>query len=92
MRLHGEDDAVLRAEIADAVGCGKLHRELVARFDEPQAVGADRGQMGAARNDRDFLAGARELGGDEPADRPGADHANPHPTSPAKRPHCSRGR
>ena len=44
----------------------ELHRELVARFDETQAVGADGGQMSAARDDRDFLAGAASLAATSP--------------------------
>ena len=75
MRLHRENDAILRGKPADPVSrrywrLRDFHRAVVAVFDEAQAVGLYCRQMGAARDDRNFLPDAAELDGEKSADDP----------------------
>ena len=80
VRLHGEDDHVLRPSLGEASGGLDARGDVVGAVGhrEPHAPGADRLQVRAARDERHVLAGDRELDADVSADRAGTDDAEFH--------------
>ncbi len=63
---------------ANVVGGARMDQELVIGTEDPDTVVPYRLQMGAAGDQGDLAAAAGEAGAHVPADRPGADHGQPH--------------
>ena len=84
MGLQRQDDVVLHAELGGVVGGRDVDRRLRVAGEKTEAVGADRLEVGPAR-DQACLGGAggRELGGDQSADGAGAEDADLHEDSPS---------
>ena len=79
MRLEGDDDVVLRAELRRVVGRRHADREILARRYETQAVPADRRQMRTAGDQAHLDAlHPRKMRADDSADRAGAVDADLH--------------
>ena len=80
VRLHREDDDVLRAGEGVVVGGVHVARDLFAPIgaDEFDAVFADRLQVAAPHKKGDVLAGQGEFRADQAADGPGADDCDLH--------------
>jgi hypothetical protein len=80
VRLHRQDDDVLSARPVVAVGGLHLARHLLLAVgrDQLEAVGGDGVEVGSAHDERDLLAGQRELRSDQAADRAGPDDCYLH--------------
>lgn len=82
MGLGAEKDDVLDAEIRRVVGGGGTHGVGFVRRLDGEAVRADRGELRAARDERDLGAGcgggAGHLSADQTADGAGAEDAESH--------------
>ena len=61
MRLHAENDEILRADIGDTIRGFDLRDGFLVAFNQFQAVGVDRCEMRPAGDDADFFAGIGEL-------------------------------
>ena len=72
------------ATAREVVGHRRMRGEVAARGQHPDAVIGHRGQVRAARDQRDVRAAAGQRRADVRADRPGAEHREPHgcPGSP----------
>jgi hypothetical protein len=81
MRLEGRDDDILRAEIGGILACRQDHGALRAGAAQRQPARLDRREMGAARDDRDGVAGPRQLDREIAADRPGSEDRSSAPSS-----------
>jgi hypothetical protein len=76
--LHGDQHAVLHAELGGVVAGLDLHSEGLVGGFHGEAVVADCLQVGAARHHRHVDAGAGEVARDETADGAGAENTDPH--------------
>ena len=76
MRLQGQHQIVLRADLLRIGGDAGLRHRLLAVAEQHEAPGAKRVTMRAARHDGDGRTGHFELGGHQAADRTGAENAD----------------
>src|ERR1700688_3399780 len=71
MRLHRENDDVLRARCPIVIGRSHMrHRQFTAiAHDEPNSTGPERIEISPACDESHFIAGMREPGSEVPTDR-----------------------
>lgn len=82
MRLQADDDEVLRAKFGGVVGAARTRHTFFVADQKLQSIRLHRGKMGAARDQADVGARARELNPEITADRTGAVNADFHETYP----------
>ena len=82
MRLHAENDEILRPHFGDLVGREDTRGDAVALLLKDKAIGANGGQMRPARDHADLFPGMGKFGGQQAANRPRADHADLHALPP----------
>lgn len=57
MRLHGDDNVILRTEFGRLFGCWQARDFLFTIYNELEAVGVDRIEVRTTRNDRNVDIG-----------------------------------
>ena len=77
MRLHAENDQILLANVGNSIARLDAGDEFLAFFDQRQSVPHSR-KMRASDDDAHVLARTGKFGGQQAADRAGANYANLH--------------
>jgi hypothetical protein len=78
MRLHAENDQILLANVGNSIARLDAADEFPAFFDQGQSVPHNSRKMRASGDDAHVLACTGKFGGQQAADRAGANYANIH--------------
>src|ERR1700730_1413287 len=78
MRLHAENDQILLANVGNSIARLDASDEFLAFFDQGQSVPHNSRKMRASDDDAHVLACTGKFGGQQAADRAGANYANLH--------------
>ena len=84
MRFHGDDDEVLRSQLARIVGESRMRHQRLPSAAQREAVRLHRGEVGTAGDAAHLdIAGRGQAGGDVASDRSGPEDADSHLSNPS---------